>query len=71
MEAAENRKQSAPQLSPEQIAKQTRIDSLLLQRTRVMRDLGTSRKSRHQNALTAGLEYLEKQLAELGWRPPG
>jgi hypothetical protein len=71
IEAAQNRKQSAPQLSPEQITKQTKIDSLLLQRTRVLRDLETSRKGRLQTALTAGLEYLEKQLAELGWLPPG
>ena len=71
IEAAQERRQSAPQLTPEQIAKQNRIDSLLLQRTRVMRDLETSRKGRHQTALTAGLEYLEKQLAELGWLPPG
>jgi hypothetical protein len=71
IEAAQNRKQSTPQSSPEEIAKQTKIDSLLLQRTRVLRDLETSRKGRLQTALTAGLEYLEKQLAELGWLPPG
>jgi len=67
IEAAQNRKQSAPRLSADEIAKQTKVDSLLLQRTRVLRDLEKSRKVPHQAVLTAGLEYLERQLAELGW----
>jgi hypothetical protein len=67
IEAAQNRKQSAPRLSPEQIAKQTKIDSLLLQRTRVLHDLEKSRPGPHHAALTAGLEYLEGQLSRLGW----
>jgi hypothetical protein len=69
IEAAQNRKQSEPRLSPDEIAKQTKINSLLLQRTRVLRDLEKSRKSPHQAVLTAGLEYLELQLAGLGWVP--
>ncbi len=69
IEAAQNRKQSAPRLTPDEIEKQSKVDSLLLQRTRVLRDLDKSRKGRHQAVLTAGLEYLEQQLAELGWVP--
>lgn len=69
--AAQNRKPSGPRPSAEEIAKQTKTDSLLLQRTRVLRDLDKSRKGPHQTALTAGLEYLERELAELGWVRPG
>lgn len=67
IEAAQNRKQSAPRLSPEQIAKQTKIDSLLLHRTRVLHDLEKSRNGPRHGTLTAGLEYLEQQLKQLGW----
>ena len=71
IEAAQERKKSAPRLSPEEIAKQTRVDSLLLQRTRLLRELDNSRKGRHQAVLIAGLEYLERHLSEMGWVPPG
>ena len=71
IEAAQDRKKSAPRLSPEEIAKQSRVEGLLLQRTRLLRDLEKSRKDRHRAVLIAGLEYLERQLAEMGWAPPG
>jgi len=70
IEAAQDRKKTAPRLNPEEIAKQTRIEGLLLQRTRLLRDLDKSRKDRHRAVLSAGLEYLERQLAEMGWVPP-
>ena len=71
IEAAQDRKKTAPRLNPEEIAKQTRIEGLLLQRTRLLRDLDKSRKDLHRAVLSAGLEYLERQLAEMGWVPPG
>ena len=71
IEAAQDRKKIAPRLSLEEIAKQTRIEGVLLQRTRLLRDLDKSRKDLHRAVLSAGLEYLERQLAEMGWVPPG
>lgn len=58
-----------PRLTPEQAALEKKRDSLLLQRTRVLRDLGHCRDERYRKTLADGLSYLESQLAELGWRP--
>jgi hypothetical protein len=57
-----------PRLTPEQAALEKKRDSLLLQRTRVQRDLENCRDERYRKTLTEGLAYLESQLAELGWQ---
>lgn len=44
---------------------QVKIDSLLLQRTRVLREIRESKPARH---LDAALQYLEESLAALGWK---
>ena len=68
IEAARARNgESKPHLSPEQIEIARKCDSLLLQRTRVMRDLDNCRDERYRKTLSDGLAYLEAQLTELGW----
>lgn len=52
-------------LTPDQIAAETRRDSLLLQRTRVLGDLERCSDSRYRKTLEEGLKYLESQLAAL------
>ncbi|MBV8843253.1 MAG: hypothetical protein JO307_10625 [Bryobacterales bacterium] len=58
-----------PRLTPEQAALEKKRDSLLLHRTRVLRDLNDCRDERYRKTLAGGLAYLESQLAELGWTP--
>lgn len=60
--------ESTPRLTPEQIESARKRDSLLLQRTRVKRELENCRDERYRKTLSDGLEYLEAQLTELGWR---
>ena len=55
-------------MTPAQLAAVRKVDSLLLHRTRVLRDLESCRDDRYKKQLTDGLTYLESQLAELGWR---
>ncbi len=56
------------ELTPQQTEIARKVDSLLLHRTRVLRDLETCRESRYKKTLTDGLAYLEAQLTELGWQ---
>ncbi len=55
-------------LSPEELEVQSKRDSLLLHRTRVLHDLENCRDERYRKTLSDGLSYLEAQLSELGWR---
>ena len=55
-------------LTPEEVIRKAKQDSLLLQRTRVMRDLENCREPKYRTTLAAGLAYLEDQLTKLGWR---
>jgi hypothetical protein len=55
-------------LTPEQINNETKRDGLLLQRTRMMRQLETCGEGRYRQTLQDGLAFLEKQLGDLGWR---
>ena len=57
-------------LTPEQIAMEKKRDSLLLHRTRVIRDIAECRDPRYRKTLEDGLAYLEGQLAEVGWQRP-
>lgn len=56
------------QLTPEQMDNERKCDSLLLQRTRMMRQLETCGEGRYRQTLEDGLAFLEKQLKDLGWR---
>ncbi len=56
-------------LSPEELDKQQKRESLLLHRTRVLHDLAKCTEDRYRKTLSDGLTYLEAQLAELGWNP--
>jgi hypothetical protein len=70
IEAAHERAKGR-RLTPEQIAAETRRDSLLLQRTRVLGDLERCSDSRYRQTLEEGLKYLESQLAALGSKSVG
>lgn len=67
IESAGTPRRPKGELTPQQAAAARKIDSLLLHRTRVMRDLETCHESRYRKTLSDGLAYLEQQLAELGW----
>jgi hypothetical protein len=68
MASARSRESDAKsRLSPEQLANDKKCDSLLLHRTRVLRDLENCRDERYRKTLTDGLAYLEAELATLGW----
>ena len=56
-----------PRLSPEQLAVAKKCDSLLLHRTRVLRDLENCTDDRYRKTLADGLAYLEAELTTLGW----
>ncbi len=69
IEAARSRQgESKPRLTPEQIDVARKCDSLLLQRTRIIRELENCRDERYRKTLSDGLAYLEAQLTELGWQ---
>ena len=55
-------------LTPEQIEIERKKDSLLLQRTRVRQQIEKCHDDRYRKTLEGGLEYLEGQLAALGWK---
>ena len=65
--ANSRRGQPRVRLIPEQIELQKKRDSLLLTRTRVLRDLEKCRDERYRKTLAEGLSYLEAKLAALGW----
>ncbi len=70
IESARSRESGARRrLTPEQAAEERRRDSLLLQRTRVKRQIEACRDGRYRKTLEDGLRYLESQLAGLGWQP--
>jgi hypothetical protein len=55
-------------LTVEQAAAEKKRDSLLLQRTRMLRQIESCTGGRYRKTLTDGLAYLEAQLTELGWQ---
>mgnify|MGYP003332930239 CR=1 FL=1 len=63
--AAERNARRATQPSPEDLARQHKRESLLLHRTRVLRDLENCTDPRYRRTLTEGLAYLEIQIAGL------
>ncbi|HWZ33374.1 MAG TPA: hypothetical protein VNX18_18660 [Bryobacteraceae bacterium] len=52
-------------LTPEQLEVEKKRDSLLLHRTRVVRDLEACQDPRYRKQLESGLAYLDSQLAQL------
>ena len=52
-------------LTPQQLEIERKRDSLLLQRTRVLRDLEKCQDSRYRQTLENGLAYLDSQLSLL------
>jgi hypothetical protein len=71
IESANVRQGGSPRvaLTPQQIEVERKRDSLLLQRTRVLRDIGSCQNDRYRKTLEGGLAFLEAQLKEMGWRP--
>ena len=63
--AAERQANRGPRPSPDEIARQRKRESLLLHRTRVLRDLENCAAPRYRKTLSEGLSYLEAQLADL------
>jgi len=55
-------------LTAQEIEVERKRDSLLLHRTRVLRDLASCQDIRYRSTLEQGLAYLEGQLVELGWQ---
>jgi len=62
------RRRPKQQLTPEEIERERRCDSLLLQRTRVLHEMEHCTDPRYRNTLKKGLVYLESQLKVLGWK---
>ncbi|HUQ93392.1 MAG TPA: hypothetical protein VM120_17045 [Bryobacteraceae bacterium] len=58
-----------PVLTPEQVQVRARRESLMMDRTRVERDLAAARHPRHQKMLRDALGHLEEKLAELPHDP--
>ena len=54
-----------PMMNPEQLEVQSRRDILMMDRTRVERDLAAARHPRHQQLLRDALGHLDSKLAEL------
>jgi hypothetical protein len=67
--AQEREARAARRLTPQQAAEETKRDSLLLQRTRLLREFQNCRDPRYRQTLSSGLDYLESQLTALGWKP--
>ncbi len=69
IEAARTRHgESKARLTPEELEIVRKRDSLLLQRTRVKRELENCGDERYRKTLSEGLAYLEAQLSALGWK---
>ena len=67
VEAAESRRQkeNRPQLTAAEAEKLRQRESLLLSRTRVLRDLEETQNPRYRETLTAALKHLDEKLMEL------
>ena len=51
--------------TPEQLARNSERESLLLSRKRVMHDLGSATHERYRESLQAALKHLDEKIAEL------
>jgi len=68
---AEDRRLAAKRvkLSAEQLVADRKREGLLLQRTRILREIQNATSPRHRATLQGGLKYLEEQLKAGGWKP--
>ena len=64
---AEERRANARRvaLNAEQMEVTRKRDGLLLQRTRILREIETSKNERHRQTLQSGLQFLDDQIAGL------
>jgi hypothetical protein len=70
IEAAKSRHgDNVPHLTKDQLDVQKKRESLLLHRTRVLRDIDGCKDDRYRKTLADGLAFLETQLTGLGWTP--
>jgi hypothetical protein len=60
-----DRKKAGSKLTPEEIERQRKRESLQLSRTRVLTDISNSRHPQHRKMLEASLAHLDAKLAEL------
>ena len=69
--AANERLHGRPaKLTADALEQERKRDSILLQRTRVLHQLEACADARYRKTLETGLDYLETQLSELGWKRP-
>jgi hypothetical protein len=69
-DAAERRQRARlAVLSAEEAERNRKRDGLLLQRTRVLREIEVSTSDRHRLTLQNGLQYLDEQLATVAGVP--
>ena len=68
---AEERRSAAKRVkkSAEQVESDRRREGLLLQRTRILREIESATSPRHRDTLKGGPKYLEQELKALGWKP--
>ncbi len=60
------REKERPQLTMEQKQRKSRRDILMLDQTRLLRDLEQARHPRHQEQIRAALAHIATKLQELG-----
>jgi hypothetical protein len=66
IEARESRRHSsAKALSPAELERNRKRESLLLSRTRILNDLERARHPKHREMIESALKHLDAQLAEL------
>jgi hypothetical protein len=65
--AKERHREHRVKPNPAQLENERKCDSLLLQRTRMKRQLEGCAEGRYRQTLQDGLAFLEKQLTDLGW----
>ena len=64
-DAQSNRRDAAPPMNPAEVEKNRRRESLLLSRTRVLRDLQATQNPRYRETLSEALKHLDQKLTEL------
>jgi hypothetical protein len=63
--SAEERKVSKPARTPDEIARDLRLQGLLLSRAKIVGDLQKARDERHRAALQQALDYINAQITSL------
>ena len=65
--AASEERKAAPRdaRTPEEIARQSRRQGLLLSRTKIVKDIENARDDRHRASLRQALDYIDAQIGAL------